>query len=209
MTFFQSPNPELRSVGVIGPNKPGPKTLSDREIAQREKIFDPETGVFSNKAPNDFALGNDFFGWLKEATIGEPLVLATYDDDGEHYDNILGRQVRHKKGQLKLNTNGRPYYEKLNGRSLIGKDVLSATDILTVDGSAINKYDFFDSDGLDKSITGTVMKTAAAIAPILIPAVAPYYCAALATREILKAFPMLYGVGTALFTDRNDSYLTN
>lgn len=209
VSFFQIPNPELRSIGVIGPNKMGPKTLSDREIAQREKIYDPRTGTFEDKAPNDFALGNDIFGWIKEATIGEPLVLATYDDNGEHYDNILGKQVRHRKGQLKLNSYGRPYYERLNGRSLIGKDVLSATDILTVDGSAINKYDFLDSDGLDKSITGTVMKTAASIAPLFIPGVGEYYGGALAAREIIKALPMLYGIGTVLFTDQTNSYVTN
>jgi len=146
-------------------------------------------------------------GWFK-SLVEDPLVLAIYDEAGEHMDPITGRMTQHKKGQYKLNDKGLPYYERLNGRSLIGRDILSATDTLTVDGSLLNKYDFLDSDGLDKSVSGIIMKTAAAIAPIFTPA-APYYAGFLVLRELGKTAPMLYGMGTALFNDNTNSKLTN
>ena len=40
-----------------------------------------------------------------------------------------------------------------------------------MDGSTLNKFDFMESDGLDKSITGTILKVSAQIAPFLIPGV--------------------------------------
>jgi hypothetical protein len=41
-------------------------------------------------------------------------------------------------------------------------------DYLTVDGTGVNKYDFFDSDDLDKSTAGTIFKTIATIIPAVI-----------------------------------------
>ena len=76
---------------------------------------------------------------------------------------------------LKLNENKLPYYETLNGRSLAGKEVLSGFDTLTVDGTALNKIDFFDSDDKEKSIGGTIMKSAAAIAPMFMGPVGTAY----------------------------------
>jgi hypothetical protein len=46
---------------------------------------------------------------------------------------------------------------------------------LTVDGSAWNKYDFFDSDDLEqKSITGSILKNAALVGSMFIPYVGPW-----------------------------------
>jgi len=59
--------------------------------------------------------------------------MATYDEDGTHYDPMVGHDVIHKKGDYKLNDNGTYYYETLNGRSAMGKEVLSTFDTLTVD----------------------------------------------------------------------------
>jgi len=139
----------------------------------------------------------------------DPLVLATYDENGTHYDPILGREVEHVKGQKKLNENGVPYYETLAGRSAANKDILSITDNLTVDGSWINKYDFFDSDGMDKSVAGTVMKNLAVIAPIFIPGAGQYYAGALVVREMAKTMPMLYGMAGLFDNDLEDSKLVN
>lgn len=95
------------------------------------------------------------------------MVLATYDEDGFHDEN--GKQVEHFAGQYKLDENGDPYYEKLGNRDSYGKEVLRFTDTITVDGTPINKWDFLDSDGLDKSIGKTVLQTATFVAPMLIP----------------------------------------
>jgi len=106
----------------------------------------------------------------------------------------------HNKGDLKLNDEGQYYYETLNGRSLVGKDVLSATDILTIDGEGINKYDFLDSDDLDKSATGTVAKMALSVAPLLLGGpISTIYSGALIAREMGKSLPMLYGMVSTLW----------
>ena len=79
------------------------------------------------------------------------MVLATYDDDGTHEEN--GRTVYHHKGDYKIDPiTGKPFYETVGNREIYDKDVLHATDTLTREGTKINKYDFFDSDGLDKSM---------------------------------------------------------
>ena len=208
LTFFNNPNPTMQTIGVEGPNILGQRTLSDREIAQKQKIFDTASGQFTDISPNDQAFTKNPFKWAK-SLLEDPLVLAVYDDAGVHQDPITGKQVKHNKGDKKLNTKGLPYYERLNGRSLVGRDLLSATDILTVDGSAINKYDFLDSDDIDKSIGGVIMKTAAAVAPLFITSVAPYYGTFLMLRELGKTAPMLYAMGTALFNDKPDQPIPN
>jgi len=182
--------------------------LSDRELAQREKVFDYKTGQFRDYSPNDLAFTHNPFAWIG-SLFDDPLVLATYDENGTHFDPILGREVEHYKGQKKLNDRGVPYYETLAGRSAANKDILSITDNLTVDGSWLNKYDFFDSDGMDKSVAGTVMKNVAILAPMFIPGAGQYYAGALVAREMSKALPMLYGMAGLFDNDIPESSLVN
>lgn len=166
---------------------------SIRELAQDSQIKDTSTGEWKDITPNDTSLFSHPLEWFK-SIFSDPLVYAKYEEDGEHYDPFTGQTVQHTKGQYKLNEFGKPYTETLNGRSLIGKDVVSKTDLISVDGEGINKYDFFDSDSLNKSVTGTVFKTAAAIAPMFLgPIGAGIYSGVLVGRELLKTLPMLYG----------------
>lgn len=182
---------------------------SQRERAQQSKIYNTATGEWSEDTLNDRALVNSPIKWLK-TVFGEPLVYATYEDDGEHYDQFTGRTVKHQKGQYKLNQYGLPYTETLNGRSLIGKEVVAAGDIMTVDKEGIDKYNFFDSDDIEKSVTGTIMKTVASVAPMLMgPYVAGIYSGLLVGRELLKTLPMLYGITTAWFDMPEDNATLN
>ena len=208
VSFEKVANSERRSTGIVGPNLQGERTFSDRELAQREKVFDYKEGKFRDYTPNDLAFTNNPFAWIG-SLFDDPLVLATYDENGTHFDPILGREVEHVKGQKKLNANGVPYYETLAGRSAANKDILSITDNLTIDGSWINKYDFFDSDGMDKSVAGTVMKNLAILAPIFIPGAGQYYAGALVVREMAKTMPMLYGMAGLFDNDLQDSKLLN
>lgn len=208
VSFEKVANSERRSTGIVGPNLQGERTFSDRELAQRERVFDYKEGTFRDYTPNDLAFTKNPFAWIG-SLFDDPLVLATYDENGTHFDPILGREVEHVKGQKKLNENGVPYYETLAGRSAANKDILSITDNLTVDGSWINKYDFFDSDGMDKSVAGTVMKNLAVIAPIFIPGAGQYYAGALVVREMAKTMPMLYGMAGLFNNDLEDSKLVN
>ena len=173
--------------------------LSQRELAQQNKIWDSAKGEWSEDTANDRSLVNNPLKWFK-TFLGEPLVYATYDSDGEHYDQYTGKTVKHKKGEYKLNQYGSPYTETLNGRSLVGKEVVSALDVMTVDKEGIDKYNFFDSDDLDKSPIGTIASSVAAIAPMLMgPYVSAVYSGILVARELSKSLPMLYGFTTAWF----------
>ena len=84
-------------------------------------------------------------------------------------------------------------------------------DILTSDTSEINKYDFFDSDGLEKSTSSVIAKNLAAMAPMafLNPTGAAVYSGAYVVREIAKAMPMLYQISTSLLGNTNDNKLLN
>jgi hypothetical protein len=91
----------LESIG-----KRGQRTLSQSEIAQTQKVYNTETGEWTD-SPNDSFFDNFF----------NPLVLATYDED--EYDE-QGNLI-HEKGERKLNEEGLPYYETLGGRDIYGK----------------------------------------------------------------------------------------
>ena len=172
-------NPMKISVGVDYITSSTNPTMSIREIAQANVVRDHETGESLGWTPNEK-------GGLFKSFSRPTLVLATWDEDGIHEEN--GRSVQHRKGEYKFDEDGSPYYETLGEREVYDKDVLHYTDTFTVDGSKLNKFDFFDSDGLDKSIGGTLMKTAMKTLPLLIPYVGPvlgYAGAALALADLV------------------------
>lgn len=202
-------NPQHISIGISGINEISSSSKSMRELAQNSKIYDPSTGTYLDKSVNDISLWNNPIEYFK-SILGDPLVYATYDEDTEEIDPVTGNKVLHKKGEWKVNENGEYYVEKLNGRSLIGKQVVSAIDYLTPENTEINKYDFFDSDDLEKSVGGTIAKNVAAVIPMLIPYVNIAYAGLLVGRETSKALPMLYGIVNGLSgSDNTDSKLLN
>lgn len=193
-------NPDRQKIGIEGVNVWSKPERSRSELAQTQKIFNSETGKFENWTPNDNALfnGNSDFGlsWLK-SLFSDPLVLAQYEEDTIDKDG-----TKHKKGDYKLNEEGTYYYETLGGRSPIGKQVLSSLDTLTVDGTKLNKYDFFDSDDIEKSVKGVIAKNVATLIPMFVGGpIGTVYSTALIAREMAKSLPMLYGMTTALFSD--------
>ena len=202
-------NPQHISIGVAGINEVAASDKSMRELAQSSKIYDPATGTYLDKSVNDLSLWKDPVGYFK-SIFGDPLVYATYDEDTEEIDPVTGNKVLHKKGEWKVNEDGEYYVEKLNGRSLIGKQVVSALDYLTPEDAEINKYDPFDSDDLEKSVGGTIAKNVTAVIPMLIPYVNTAYAGLLVGREMSKALPMLYGIVNGLSgSDNTDSKLLN
>lgn len=184
--------------------------LSMRELAQKNKIYNSTTGKWSEDTLNDRSFTSSPKNWFKTA-FGEPLVYATYQEDGTHVDQYTGQEVQHYKGQYKLNQYGLPYTETLGNQSMIGREVVSAFDYLTVDGEGIDKYNFFDSDDLEKSVAGTVAKAAVSIAPLFMgPVVSAIYNGALIAKGLLTTLPMLYGMTTS-FTDlpKENSFLNS
>lgn len=190
-------NPDRQQIGIEGVNIWSDPELSKAEIAQSQQVFNTETGKFENYTPHDLALfnGKSDFGlsWLK-SLFSDPLVLATYDKD-----EIDKQGRKHYKGDYKLNANGTYYYETLNGRSPVGKEVLSSLDNLTVEGTKVNKYDFFDSDDIEKSVTGTIAKNVVQLVPIFIGGpVATAYSTLIISKEMAKSMPMLYNMASSL-----------
>lgn len=202
-------NPRHISVGIGGINAFRESEKSMRELAQGSKIYDPATGKFLEETVNDISLFENPIEYFK--SLGDdPLVYATYDEDTTEIDPQTGKLIKHVKGEWKVNEDGEYYTEKLNGRSLIGKEVVSSLDYLTSENSQINKYDFFDSDDVKKSIGGTIAKGIASVIPLFIPYVDVAYGGYLVAREMGKSLPMLYGIFTGLTgQEKTDSKLLN
>ena len=195
-------NPDRQAIGIEGVRIWSDPTQTKSEIAQSQKIWDTKNKKFKDYSSNDKSLSNGIYDWLGQV-FSDPLVLAQWEEDGEHVDPITGLTKTHKKGDYKLNDKGTYYYETLNGRSPIGKEVLSVFDTLTVDGEGINKYDFFDSDDIEKSISGVIAKNVAAVLPMFTP-LGTAYSTLLIAKEFSKAMPMLYGWVTA-FSDQQEA----
>lgn len=159
-TLVKRANPTLVTNSLEQMGQMGKRTLSTSEIAQTQAVVDPITSKKS-ASPNDSFFSNLF----------NTLVLASYDDDV--VDPKTG-EVLHKKGELKYNEDGLPYYETLSGRDVHDKQVLNKMNVLTTDGSVWNKFDFFDSDDLEqKSMGSTLLKNAALVGSMYIPYVGP------------------------------------
>ena len=193
-------NPNRQQIGFVSNNiKENPKQ-SVREVAQNQLVWDGESNQWVD-APNDTTLNNFF----------NPKVLAQYDEDVDIFGKTSSEEgfdrehIAHKKGDKKINPlTGTYYYETLNGRDIYGRSVLSGWDTLTRDGSAINKYDFFDSDDLEKSAGGSMLKAALKVAPALIPTIAPWYVGA---RVLLGATDLFAKVGK-MTTGSNSPFLS-
>jgi len=157
----------------------GDANFSDREVAQANKVRD-ENGNVLDWTPNDK-------GGLIKGLFRPSLVMASYDEDVYDENGVL----IHQKGELKLDENGDPYTELLGNRDSYGKDVVKITDTLTIDGTKLNDWDPFDSDGLNKSIGSTIAKTLFTLGPFFIPYVGPTLGVISALTGIASSLPTL------------------
>ena len=210
MRVYSVSNPLHQTKGTAGVLDIGLTGLTAKEQAQKNRVFDPETGKYEDYSPNDYALFKSPFKYLK-SLFTDPLVYAQFEEDGVHIDPITGETVEHKAGDFKINELGEYYTEKLNGRNPANKTFVSAFDTITVDESGINKYDFFDADSADKSVIGSIASAAATVAPLFLgPEVALVYSTGLIGRELSKSLPLLGGfVDAALGTEFSTNSLFN
>lgn len=174
-------NPLRRSHGVDSLFEYGRQTKSMRELAQMSQIWDSENQQWLNKTADERGILDSLFG--------QSLVYATYDEDTIEEDPITGRKIKHKKGEWKLNDRGQYYTETIGNRSGYGKQFVAASDTLTKEDSALNKIDFFDSDDIEKSTIGTVMKAVATVAPYFIPTVNTVWGGVTAALNMGKVLP--------------------
>ena len=180
--IFRAPNPFEQTSSMVQLGSVESPTKTAQEIAQGEQVHNLKTNTWE-ESPEDAS----FF----ENVFSETKVLAVYDEDGVHEDPITGELRLHAKGDLKFNANGKPYYETLNGRDVYGRQVLSNFDVLTREDSNANRYDFFDTDGYDKSTVGSLIKTAVVVAPMFIPYVGPVYTGASVLANAIGLFGTL------------------
>ena len=168
-----------RSVKEFGVATESP--FSIRELAQRNNYYDVTTGEWSDKTPNDYA--GIFKSWSAPT-----LVLATYDEDTTETDSS-GKQIIHKKGEIKVDDEGLPFYETLGDRDSSGKDFLHNEDIFSVDGEGWNKFDIWDADGKRTDGLKVAAHTIARVVPYLIPYVGEYYAYFNAFKNIAQFVP--------------------
>lgn len=187
-TIFRAPNPFEQTSGIVQLGKLENPTKTAQEIAQGEQVHNLKTDTWEESPEEASLFGNIF---------SEAKVLAVYEEDGVHEDPITGELVQHKVGDLKFNANGKPYYETLNGRDVYGRQVLSNFDVLTKEDSDWNRYDFFDNDGYDKSVVGSLAKTVAVVAPMFIPYVGPVYTGASVLVNAMGLFGTLGKIANA------------
>lgn len=189
--LVREPNERLVTSSLDEVGKKGQRTRSTSEIAQTQQVYNTETGQWED-SPND-----SFFGHFLDT-----LVLATYDEDV--YDDN-GKKI-HSKGEQKYNDEGLPYYETLGGRNPSQKQVLNKLNVITKDGSALNKFDFFDADDIEqKSIGGTLLRNAALVGSMFIPYVGP---AVIATSVLTQVAGLGATLGKVL-TGSNSPTLNN
>ena len=175
-------NPFEQSYGLFNRGR-GNRTSSIVELAQKNKYWDNSSQEWSDKTPND--LGS--LGVLSTDT----LVVAQWDESGVSIDKETGDEVNHKKGDYKLDENGKFYYETLAGKEYYGKNSLKMLDVLTTDNSSYNKFDIFDSDGINTSPIKSTLKTMVTIAPYFIPYVGQVWAGVNAAVELTKAMPTI------------------
>lgn len=191
-------NPFIETEGLSTVLGTSESKLSPYEIAQSNRIWDTRTSSWMNKTPEDLG----FWGTINET----PIVFARYEEDVEIPDPETGRMVKHYKGEMKLDENGSPYYETLGNRAAHGKEFLSPFNVITKEGSTINKFDFLDNDGKEKSVAGTIAQTVATIAPMFIPYVGEYYTYGLVAKNSAQLGITLYKMLDGVFNPDKKDY---
>jgi len=119
----RSGDPNRTTHGLGNLFETGKPVFDVREVAQANKMRD-ENGNVLDWSPNDR-------GGLLKGIFRPSAALAQYDENGTHFEN--GVEVPHKKGDLKLDENGDPYYELLKGKELYGRETLRYWDTITDD----------------------------------------------------------------------------
>lgn len=195
-------NPLRQKTGISNLGIIDNPEISIREAAESSKVYNWDKQKFEDYTPNDTALFENLFNFGK--SLFNPLVLAQYEGGETSIDPLTGETITHKKGEYKVNEDGDYYYETLGNRNVYGKEVRSIWDNITAEGTRANNYDFFDSDGLDKSTGGIIMKTAAQILPLFVPGVQVAYGYMLLGSNLTELLPNMYKASIGLFTDESN-----
>ena len=178
-----SHDPYRHSMGLKNFYDIGDPQFSIKEVAQANFVRD-ENGNKLDWTPNDR-------GGLIKGLFRPTVFLAQYEEDTVETDQY-GNTIVHKAGDYKFDDEGNPFYEVLGNRDSYGKQILNYSDTFTVEGTKLNKWDPFDSDGITKSIGSTIAKTTLKLAPFLLgPTVGAVAGTAYAMFGLASVFPVL------------------
>lgn len=139
-------DPYRRTTSVLGDwNQQSEAKYTEAELGQMNNWYmDSKTGkkVYVNEDKDDGITGA--FDWFFK--VKEPLV-----------------QARDENGNFKIDPETNSfYYETLGGRDHTKfeqrGDLLTIDNVLSDENSSINAIDFMDSDGYEKSLTGSILK---------------------------------------------------
>ena len=76
-------NPQQQAYGIEGVGVISEASKTKEELAQSNRIYDPETGQFIDETPESLSL-------YKKA-LGDTLIYAKYEEDGYHIDPVTGQ----------------------------------------------------------------------------------------------------------------------
>lgn len=186
-------NPLDQSKGLTSFNEWSEPEISNREAAQTNQYYDPETGKWSEKTLNELGA----FGLFGE----EGLVYATWDEDGTHIDPMTKQEVLHKKGEWKTDEFGNYYAEKAGNKENLNKQFVTWSEVLTEDGSAWNKVDIFDSDDLNQNVPKAVFRAAATVGALMIPYVGAGIGYTTAAINLARVLPQITKTFASLFSE--------
>lgn len=198
VTLRANNDPYHRQMGMGNIFQIGDPQYSIREVAQTQKVQD-KNGNELDWSPNER-------GGLFKGLFRPTVALAVYDEDGYHTDPY-GNQIYHQKGEYKFNDSGNPFYQEVEGDEAFDKEILRYSDTLTIEGTFFNRFDPFDSDGIDKSIGSTIAQTALKLAPFVAgPTVAGIAGGVYAIFGLASVLPVLGKIINGL-ADTNENKL--
>lgn len=195
----QVKNPFKQTTGYVDINKKSDITQTEAELAQQNtQYWDSSKNEWVQESVQDN---------LFSSVWDDAFVMSKYDEDiKDENGNII-----HRKGEYKLDDKGDFYYETLNGRDTSNKEFLHLTDNLTDEGSFLNKFDFFDTDGIEQTATGSIFRLASRVAPYIAPVVeVPYLIATVGGGLIEAGANLGKAIDGALFnTDKDEQTVFN
>ena len=109
-TVSYEPNPMMTKTGMFNFNERTVSPFTASEIGQAHKTYDIKSGQYID-SPNDRGFFRNLFGGT--------MVLDTYDEDGYHYDKVLGINVPHKKGDLVEGDEGTAHFKIIEDRKSV------------------------------------------------------------------------------------------
>lgn len=191
--LYEVRDPRRTTHGLSNIFETGSPVFDEREVAQANNMRD-ENGNILDWTPNEK-------GGLLKGLFRPAAAMAIYEND-EFDEN---GKLLHHKGEYKLDDDGNPFYQLLGNNNIAGRETLKYWDTITDDDSPWNKIDFMDSDGLTKSIGGTIMKTATTLLPYFIPGVGEVLGYVGASVALGQALPILGKALDSIVTGTTDN----